>query len=464
MTIDESISGTVKLRRFQKFAALDLLLVIASIGMRLASDSSASASFLVLSVYALLGRAQAIQALALSWLFTMLNPGIAPATEGAWLGRFIVIGAAAASVLFRSGFFRREMKVTPIVAGTLLLGVFLVIHSLFVSSLPSVSVLKAVSWSIVMATLLAAWAGLERDERHRTAESLFLGLIAVLLISLPLLFHSLGYLRNDRGFQGILSHPQAFGPVVALLGAWVTSRLIAESRPRLGFVLLSIVCPVLIFLSQARTAGASLVLGVAVAVILVPILGGRRILKTAPGLKSRRFALVAAAAFTGLVVMAPALNEQVQDFIAKGTPARTLTEAYSSARGRLMEEMLINIRSNPISGIGFGIASDPWAMEITRDPVFAVPIGAPVEKGVMPLAVVEEVGIPGATLISIWLFVLLRRSARVSITSLAVVSTGLLLNLGESTLFSPGGIGLIFLILLAWAATYKPKSDTSSST
>lgn len=40
------------------------------------------------------------------------------------------------------------------------------------------------------------------------------------LLSLPLLVHPLGYLRNGTGFQVILNHPQVFGPTMALLCAW----------------------------------------------------------------------------------------------------------------------------------------------------------------------------------------------------------------------------------------------------
>jgi hypothetical protein len=49
---------------------------------------------------------------------------------------------------------------------------------------------------------------------------------------------------------------------------------------------------------------------------------------------------------------------------------------------------------------------------------------------------------------------LMRRAARGGgMTALAVFGTALLMNLGESVLFSPGGFGMLSLILIGWAAS-----------
>jgi hypothetical protein len=60
--------------------------------------------------------------------------------------------------------------------------------------------------------------------------------VAVALVSLPLIFMPLGYVRNGRGFQGILNHPQALGVFLALFvayfGAKVSQRDSRASLPR----------------------------------------------------------------------------------------------------------------------------------------------------------------------------------------------------------------------------------------
>ena len=115
-----------------------------------------------------------------------------------------------------------------------------------------------------------------------------------------------------------------------------------------------------------------------------------------------------------------------------------------------MGEMWENIQEKPFFGIGFGVASNIQEMNIKRDPLLGLPIGAAVEKGVLPLAVLEEVGLVGFSVVFAWLFSLLRRWGRGGVMSVSVGLTALLLNMGEATFFSPGGMGLLSLVLIGW--------------
>jgi len=158
---------------------------------------------------------------------------------------------------------------------------------------------------------------------------------------------------------------------------------------------------------------------------------------------------------SALIIASPILSEQINQFITKSgrSDASGLGEAYYESRGVLIDLMLENVASAPFRGIGFGIASHPRIMDIRRDPVLGLPIGASVEKGVMPLAVLEEVGVFGLLFVLLWLGMLLRRSARSGIAPFTVVLTILYINLGESVFFSPGGMGMLCLILFGWAVT-----------
>ena len=106
-----------------------------------------------------------------------------------------------------------------------------------------------------------------------------------------------------------------------------------------------------------------------------------------------------------------------------------------------------------MQGIGFGLAADTSTMEVQRMPFLDLPTSASVEKGVMPLAVLEELGLPGFLAVAAWLVMLLRRSARGGLIATAVFCTAVLTNMGEAMLFSPGGMGLLVLVLMCWAAT-----------
>src|SRR5690606_23104245 len=121
--------------------------LIVALALRLASAPTANLSYLLLAGYALLGRPHAIRALAMSWLFTMMSTGIAPAASAGAVGRYAVLFAAAFSALIHSGFFSRP-RLRPFTVATIMLGGFIIFHSMLFSPMVDVSVLKAVSWTL----------------------------------------------------------------------------------------------------------------------------------------------------------------------------------------------------------------------------------------------------------------------------------------------------------------------------
>ena len=132
----------------------------------------------------------------------------------------------------------------------------------------------------------------------------------------------------------------------------------------------------------------------------------------------------------------------------------SIINAYKISRGVLYIPMIDNILESPLKGIGFGLASDLTNMDIKY--FRGVPVSAPIEKGVLPLAILEEVGVFGFIFIIIWILLLVRCSIAKGISDTMVLLTILLFNLGEAGLFSPNGYGMLYLVLLA-SATTKPK-------
>lgn len=436
--------------------ALPLLGLILPLILRLASTPTANLSFFLLAAYATTGRAQAIQALGMSWLLTMISPGIAPPAPLGSVGRYAVFMGAFIAVFVRSGILSGQLKASKIVLSTVGLGVLFVIHSLFISPMPDVSIFKAVSWLIVTATLFSAWSGLTPAEREHLFRQLYVGLVAIMVVSVPLFVLPLGYLRNDSGFQGILNHPQAFGPTMAILGVIAASKLFAEMRPSWQYLGVFGVSLVFILASEARTAGLALIIGLCLAIASVPVLSGLRVRAVLPGLRSRRVWGIAGLVLCLGVIFAPQIGEKVGNYISKSGRAgsvESIAEAYDRSRGGLIGRMIANINENPLTGIGYGIASEPALMVVEREPFFGLPVGAPVEKGVLPLAMLEELGWVGAGIVAVWLITLALKASRGGVVSISVLITALMINMGENVLFSPGGMGLFILIGVTWAAS-----------
>ena len=128
----------------------------------------------------------------------------------------------------------------------------------------------------------------------------------------------------------------------------------------------------------------------------------------------------------------------------------------------LAKEMTTNIRKTPLSGIGFGIGSSPREMNIARDPYFDLPISAPIEKGIMPLAILEEVGILGAILVFSWFAIMFRRAWQSGPTQFIVISTAFMVNLGQNIFFSTGGLGLLVILLVTWSIAPRPLNKNIS--
>lgn len=447
-----------------KYKIFSLGLVLSALLMRFSSSPTANLSFVLIALYGSLGRAQAIQALALSWLFTLINPGLAPEANGAAIGRYFVIGIIAFSVAWRgirgsSGFPVRRLNMLTLCLGVLMLG-----HSLLFSAIEDVSILKVVSWIVVVLTLLSAWQGLEPAQRIKLFNQLQLSLIWILLLSLPfLLIPSIGYLRNQAGFQGILNHPQAFGPTVALVGAFVGGRIFGERKPAWRDIALLGMCCVLVVLSEARTAGLAMIFGLAGSALFSPFFAGVSRKTMLPGLRSRRLQATALVVVAGVLVMGPILAGTLSNYIFKRSDASSLIAAADASRGALVEKMLNNISAYPWTGIGFGIASDPENMTIDRDEFLGLPLSAPIEKGVMPIAILEELGIFCAVAVVIWFFVALRRGAMSGAPQFAILLTVILVNFGESMFFSVGGMGMLLLILFTGAITTRTSSFTNNS-
>ena len=366
--------------------------------LRVASMPTANLSFFLLAAYATLGRKQAIQAIAMCWLFTMVSPGVAPPASLGSVGRYAVFFAAFGSVFFRSGVFSNGFSITKPVFATISLGAFLAVHSLILSPIPDVSILKAISWTLVTATLLSAWGQMDIKDEQQLFKQLYYGLVVIMLVSIPLVVLPLGYLRNGTGFQGILNHPQAFGVTMAILGALAGSSLLAQRKPSWGYLGIFGGCLVLILLSEARTAGVALILGLVIGFVVAPLLSGRKIIDILPGLKSRRLWGWISIVLIVALVFSPLLYQKVNSYISKSGRAGesvTLAQAYEQSRGGLIDRLLANIEENPLTGIGFGIASNPFEMIVERDPVLGLPTGAAIEKGLLPLAIVAELVLDG---------------------------------------------------------------------
>ena len=417
--------------------------------LRMSGSLGAIIAFIFLIFYAAFGKQHTIFAFLLSWIFVLINPVIAVNPSVLAIVKPLIIISGFTSAVF-SYFYQHSHKASKISFLTAILVLIIVIHSLFFSYNMAISLLKILLWFFTFVTLYYSWSSLILEERTKVFGGVVNFLQLLLVISIPLLLiPSIGFAVNGTGFQGIFNHPQVLGPTFALLGVILASKIINSNRFELKSIFLLFICIVFIILSEARTAGLAFI-GPLIIIMLLKPFNNR---KDGSFLKNKKNIIFILFVLVTIVVILPTYSSYLTGYIFKRADSTNIIDVANASRGGLVDVMLENIRSKLLFGIGFGLASDPSMMDVQVDPFFGIPISATVEKGVLLIAVLEELGLIVAVYFYFWLFYILYRSSCYGLQNLSIVLCIIFINFGENTFFSVGGLGMLLIILLTASIT-----------
>lgn len=452
-------SGLTKINGIQRYLPLSLL-VIALI-LRATIPSVANFSYVLLIIYALLGRANMLHAVAAIWFFTMSNAEITGMASSAVIWRFVIVQLAAVFVFIYYIASTKKFKVTLCLAMVMIFGLYACLTSIIVSNYPLVSILKCVNWVIMCVSLMAIWQSLSDDEFNRTGNEIFCGLCALGVISLLFLKSSSGYSVNGTGFNGVMNHPQSFGVTLAVTSAWIVARVLTHKNFLwLGLIIASI-CLFLTLKTECRTAGLALAIATAFSALVKLVIPNIHAKTDGNNIIKHRIVILSvlcAILFSAVITLHP---RSVNDYLIKrrSNLSVNIVDIYLDSRGILIDTMISNVKQHPFTGVGFGVSSDQSAMNIYYDPYFNLPISAVIEKGVLPVAVLEETGMIGFIIFSILILSFIVAAIKNGFPQLLVLTTVLLTNLGEYTFFSLGGNGMLLILIIAWCVT-KPSGPS----
>lgn len=425
--------------------------------LRAASGVTANLSYLLVAIYAFRSRGHAIEALFLSFVFTNLNTDMFPYASLADLARYLVVLAAFISVFGRD-LIGRQSRIDRVSTTVLMFSSFALLHSLLFSLFPTVSFLKVVVWTLAILTSVRAWSTINNTTRDRVERRVYFALCLIVLFSLLSTINPNAYLPRTSLLRGVLNHSQALGSVAVIVAVWSFMRVTREVRPSWTDLCIFSIATLTIMSSGTRTALITLVLTVFIVGIMALIKIGRVNLRALIGIRSWRFSLFALMS----VLLLAFQFDVIRDVLTKSTGTNAnLVQLYELSRGGLIGEMWTNISSDPFIGLGFGIASNPAEMNVSY--AGGIPIGAVVEKGVTLLAVWEELGILGFILFLSLLVVVFFRSINAETERVAVLIAILLINFGEASLMSAGGIGLVQIVLLGWIVSSGRTMSVSAS-
>jgi hypothetical protein len=434
-------------------AIIQAILLFTALAMRLAAPETTGIAYALLAVHALMGPAAAVYSIAFTWFFTMGNVGVFPESDYSSIARYFVLCTAFVSASIHYVFFGGKRQNDTLLVVISVFSILICIHSFLLSRISTVSILKIGSWYAGFASLFMAWGSLTSREFLTLEKNLFRGLVVVAMCSLVIINSDVGYLTNGFGFQGLLNQPQAFGLFVAVVCAWLISTVMMGRYFFFVTLGLTYVCLFLLYASRCRTAGFAVVLAIVLAVVVKLIFRNDLHGRIPLDFFLKRTGLMMLACVVPCLFVGLFFSNSIADFISKGHSESGFASVYEKSRGDLITNMIVNIRENPYTGIGFGIASDAAAMNVEYDPVLGLPVSASVEKGVMPLAILEETGAIGFAVFLILIGVLVVRAVNNGLPQLLVLFTVLLTNMAEYTFFSVGGMGMLMMIATTWSVS-----------
>lgn len=436
------------------------VLLAPAIVMRISGTDLSYGAFALLVAHAARGCEQAIQALFLSWLFASLNEALFPPIGDVELIRILILIVAAT----RAGmdYFDKEQFIVksgvtiPLVN---FIGICF-LNSIFVSELPSLSLLKTFVFGILAFSTVWIWT---RSGALRASITMwfFNSLKLIALLSAFLAPLGMGYERNDFGFQGILNQPQGFGIAMALLATWQFGDMLIKQKYSVTEVAQLLIFTGLLYMTASRTGMLAFALGMGGAA-LIAFFSHRRELRSAlfeipPSIRLMGVGSI----IIVLIIFLPEITYSVQMAIFKGEADSTISENFSGSRGELIEASYESFKEHMIFGKGFALPTFYDEFSIRYESLFGLPVSAPVEKGVLPVAVLEELGIVGG-LFFVWLLYSLVRHVSRSrgFEMVALLICALAINLGEAVLFSAGGFGLLVWLFIGMALAPSASPST----
>ncbi len=429
--------------------------------------------FVALMAMSLKSAEQTVRALTILYLVIVGNTAIV-STGGMifGVGKFLLLFVFFGRLLYSISRQGRSVYDIPLLSPLILFCVVAFLLALEGGYFVQISALKLVSFAVGVACVFTAVEAV-RYRPHRLDSWFFSIAIFVVLLGLFTWIMGLGFnAKTDLGyssglFNGPFYHPQTMGPAAAMILLWLISfGLLSKYQARVWAFALVPFFVVFLYLSSSRTSLLAIGLAVLAIILGAAIMRGQasRLIKR---LLRWGFLAVMALGFLMTVVeiarpgavVEPAIGFIVKSNRNEGSGDSIQANDILYSRESLIDMMTKNIDENPWTGIGFGTSTRPGFG--TGDSVFR----APTEKGILPIAVVEENGYIGAFFFVVFLLAVFAHLTRTrNITGLMAFAGLLGLNLTEMNFFSFGGQGGFFWIWVMASMLLMPATKSHLET
>lgn len=271
-------------------------------------------------------------------------------------------------------------------------------------------------------------------------------------------------------FKGMANHSQSLGPIVAGLGAVLMADMLLNVRRASKIhILLLLMVPFLLYKTSSRTAMGTFLAGVLVSFYY--LVKARRI---SYGWRSRAVSTMLLLGILAIfaIVALPSGRRGIKAFIEKrnvelvSRDSQVDIDSLIGARAGKAEECMYNFRQSPFVGNGFQVSVNMQDIKINS---LAEAMSAPIEKGFIWAAILEEGGVIGMILFVMFIIgVLATVKKHSSFVGASAFVALIISNTGEFTIFSmtyTGGIMwmLVFVGIALDSCTQNANSNMGIS-
>ncbi len=423
--------------------------------------------------YAVTGKVSKAWCIFIFIQFTMnINSVLIPKSGIAWAvgsrGGIVAISLAfIVGNVNRKGWFRLPFN-------GMMLFLLAALFSLYDSWVPQISLLKIILFSLFFFGICAGAREFQRDMVALSQMRAFFFAIALILIVGSLALYPFPHISFATSFRhvmsegataaevailfeqmsgktlfcGITGHSQTLAPFLAIAFAWLLcDTLFVEGQFRWLHSLLLLLTLPMLYMTRSRVAFFTFVS----AIVIIYFYTRRKIGLNPMLLKHLNKVMIGLGV---LLVIGGAIVEIRSGVITRWLrktddikgDTRSLSEALTSSRQSAIEMCMMEFKRNPVVGSGFQVA---W---YSRDKYAAAGggfvISSSIEKGILPIMVLGETGVVGASAFLLALMCFFIKSAKrgyyITITLFSVL---LATNMGEATFFSPSGCGGLFWLV-----------------
>ena len=405
------------------------------------------AFFCVLTAMVAHSPEMAFRALTLCFLGLVSNQAIVLKTPIWTIGRLVIPALCFARFLFdlaklRQSLFRPRY-LGALAAFIVVAGILSVMTNYYVH----IALLKLVNFGMGSFAMLlgARIIAVRRSDLTPWFVAMVLAVVLLGLATIPL---GIGYnFRGSEGrsqglFNGPFYHSNCMGPMSSLMALLMASVVVfGPYRNRWLCGSLGLCLLYMMFLTKSRTGLGSFIVGFLSIVFLTFMLKRRHLIQLR--MRISRSALVSCLLLGGILAFGynvasnQALTRAAITFAQKGKESEALSvDDVLASRQGIIDYMWANFLASPWIGIGFEVSTHPYFQQN------ATLFNAPIEKGFLPVAVLEETGIIGTTFFVIFLLAFaVSLALELNVPGLSLLFAFLAVNCGEAMFFSLGGHG-----------------------